>query len=341
MKRKGSARKNILMLAAMSGGEIASSVAKDICGTNQYYNRVVAIMKKKDEIEIVYGQKPRTILIKQNGAKALEEEIPYVVEMYDARMFRYKKDRSERHAVISQTIYNAQLADIDIYPNEKAELNFKGELTTHYGGYGFYTPREFKSTGEKELHGSRMHGIIVGKDRVFCVYNFMNKNLKYRRMVEQSAQDFIGRKFRCKQDLIFYCDNFSLAEKILHNQEIEEKWRNKRNVDLVVPSVGGYIVPNGEKGMLYLQMILYPEIMEKIKEMAARQEKKEIVNCLTLTLETCKRISLESREVALLCTDEQREYLEKLNGNPNISICQIQRSQLEKVMEKYLKEGKG
>lgn len=338
MIRKGSARKNILMIAAMSGGEIASSVAKEICGTNQYYNRVVALMKMKDEVEIVYGQKPRTILLHKNGVIALEREMPCAIKMYEAGLFRHKKDRSERHAIISQTIYNAQLADMAVYPNEKPIFNFNKKVELDGQKYLFYTPREFKGDNIKELLGSRMHGLIVGKGRVFCAYNFTNKNLKYRRQTEENAQAFIQGHVNRRPELIFYCDDFSFMEKVLHNELIEKKFRNRQRVDLVVPSVGGYIVPNGEKGVLYLQMILYPEITEKIKQMAIKQEQKEIVNCLALTLETCKRISLESREVALLCTDEQREYLEKLNDNPNISFCQVQRTQLEKVVEKYLQE---
>lgn len=339
MERKDGARKNILIVAALSGGEICREVAGCICNTNTYFKRIMTEMKKNEEAEIIKGIKPRTIAIRRNGLDVIVDDVPHLMEMYADGRLRHRKELSERKAVVSQTMYNAQLVDMNIYPLEKPVFFEDGKVDIKNKGYSFYTPLELKYKRIDELQLSRAHGFITGEGRLFFVYNVKDKNIRYRKRSELVAQTHMSKLAEIIQvEKIFFCEGFSMIENIARNNKVQEEWGYKKELDIITPSVGGYIVPNGPQGSIYLKLILYPKVVERVKEIALKREKKEIVNCLTLTLETCRRIIKEEKEVVLLCTEEQKEYLEKLNGNLGIGFCTIKKSLLEEIMEEHIRK---
>lgn len=62
-----SIRRRILLIMAMSGGEIKKEICMELCGSKPYYKKMMQQMKEKGEAETIFGCHPRTLHIKKNN----------------------------------------------------------------------------------------------------------------------------------------------------------------------------------------------------------------------------------------------------------------------------------
>ena len=62
-----SIRRRILLIMAMSGGEIKKEICMELCGSKPYYKKMMQQMKEKGEAETIFGCHPRTLHIKKNA----------------------------------------------------------------------------------------------------------------------------------------------------------------------------------------------------------------------------------------------------------------------------------
>ena len=107
------------MIMALSYGVMDRSIGLEICGGNKNgYRGTLEYMYKKDEVETIFGVKPRVLHIKKNGIAAIAKDIPFASEFYEKGYLWHQKDRNERYALISRALYHLQLADVLLAPME-------------------------------------------------------------------------------------------------------------------------------------------------------------------------------------------------------------------------------
>ena len=80
-----SIRRRILLIMAMSGGEIKKEICMELCGSKPYYKKMMQQMKEKGEAETIFGCRPRTLHIKKNGVMQIAEDVPGIMARYEAR----------------------------------------------------------------------------------------------------------------------------------------------------------------------------------------------------------------------------------------------------------------
>ena len=74
-----SIRHRILLIMAMSGGEIKKEICMELCGSKPYYKKMMQQMKEKGEAETIFGCHPRTLHIKKNAVMQIVEDVPGIM----------------------------------------------------------------------------------------------------------------------------------------------------------------------------------------------------------------------------------------------------------------------
>lgn len=325
LERKDTARKNILMLMALSGGVMKKSICEEICGSKAYYGVVMKRMKDAGEAETIFGQKPKTLHIKRKGVEVIAKNIPWIMDLYEKRLLTFNKTKNQRLSDISQIIYNMQLIGVDYYPLEKRCLfREKTEKSIDCSGkMAYYTPMEVKQLEMDELRGSRLCGLLVGGGCSYILYNMEDHNIKFNKKTEMNASMAIHKYCvplnACKN--VVFGNGFGMCEKILQNGEIEMSrafQQKTENYNFLTPEPDFYYIPNGKSGSIYLKALLRPEHIRDIETGIKDREAMEIVNLLPIHLPTLVHIKRSSGNLAVLCLDGQKEFVKSLNERVKI-----------------------
>ena len=338
MVKQGSARKNILMIMALSYGVMDRSIGLEICGGNRNgYRGTLEYMYKKDEAETIFGVKPRVLHIKKNGIDAIAKDILFASDFYEKGYLWHQKDRDERYAMISRALYDLQLADVIIDPGSKGVFRKENGIAVN-GRYRAFAPIEYKAENKKEIQACRAHALVTGNGKMFFVYAAGSKNIRYRKSTERKIHEFMINRLEQPADVsdIFLVDDYSFAEKVLQNDQtgrIMEK--NHRVANLITSDMDGYIVPSRIGGSPYLKMVLYPEIADSLLKLARAQSDCRVVSALPLSLRTCRQIQTGQDEMTVLCTDEMKDIIDRINSGSNIHKLKIKKTDLERYVRGY------
>ena len=92
-----SIRRRILLIMAMSGGEIKKEICMELCGSKPYYKKMMQQMKEKGEAETIFGCHPRTLHIKKNAVMQIVEDVPGIMARYEARQLEVNEENNYDH----------------------------------------------------------------------------------------------------------------------------------------------------------------------------------------------------------------------------------------------------
>ena len=340
MVRKGSARENILMLLAMSDGQIKKDICREICGSEYYYKRVMQRMKEEGSAATLFGEKPKMLRIRRRGIEVVKERIPWIEERYNQGRLNIKKDRIQRQADVSQVIYNMQLADVLYCPDEKASLK-PGGMTEEVQDAGlYYTAWELNKSNNDETRGSRVCGVLYMRGDMYFLYNMEDRNIKFYKKTEQRLQDsilldyppFNGRK---RPMAIIFGEGYRGMEIILENVEREKKFRMMNHNEFynrLTPEEGYYYVPNGQKGSLYIRIIRNPQITENIKKNIQNKLGSEVLMFFPIHLPVLKMLYAGDRRMNVVCLEDQAEFV-KSYFSDKVNLYTLERNAVERLYE--------
>lgn len=180
-----SIRRRILLIMAMSGGEIKKEICMELCGSKPYYKKMMQQMKEKGEAETIFGCHPRTLHIKKNAVMQIVEDVPGIMARYEARQLAVNEEKSYRRATISQVIYNMYLAGVFYEPQKKETLSNQRDQADTAPVY--YAPYEIKGKSDKN-RGSKLCGILIFQQEPILLYNMEDRNIKWMKAVEENTQ---------------------------------------------------------------------------------------------------------------------------------------------------------
>ncbi|MCD8109039.1 MAG: hypothetical protein LUE14_02920 [Clostridiales bacterium] len=337
MQEKTSPRDLILIIAAMSGGEVKKSLCRDICGERNY-RVVMEKLRKKEEAETVFGNTPRTLLIKKNGVERVREIVPWIEEKYQRRLLAYHKDRSVRRADISQTIYNMYITGIPFFPAGK-EMLYEGEKIETGKPMAYYCPAEMRERYADGLQGSRTCGLVRGGGMCILLYNMESRNIKFIKKIETRARTYLdvctGQKTVCAM----YGSGFEMVETMFKNLAYREKVRHNGTsgeINLVTADMGIYYIPNGKEGTVYFKALVHQDAVEELRRKLMEKEKKEVVSLVPVYLPSCRRLVEEKGTVVVLCLKGQRGLVEWLasGSSGNLEVRAMEESDLENFLDR-------
>ena len=337
MLRKGNARENILMIAALSDGQIKKRICEDICATPRYTRKIMEKMNNDENVETVFGTNPRVLRIKPNGIKLVEDQIPWLKQRVQEKKMNAKKDRAQRQADVSQTMYNMQLADIEYYPLAKVKLEELNKHDIEAPGV-YYAPVEMKANmydeedekSKESGRSSRICGMYYTNNQACALYNLNGRNLKYYRKTEMRflGEYFLKYQRKEKQAIkkVFFGEGYEGLKQIIENTKVESKRYNKKTgveYSYVTIENDSYYVPNGPEGAKYLRMIDKPEVTKRIKTILSNSMKKEVIVLLPISLPAIKVIMETKQQETIVCLPEQEAIYKAMFGN-KVEVLKIE-----------------
>lgn len=333
-----SIRRRILLIMAMSGGEIKKEICMELCGSKPYYKKMMQQMKEKGEAETIFGCRPRTLHIKKNGVMQIAEDVPGIMARYEARQLAVNEEKSYRRATISQVIYNMYLAGVFYEPKKKETLSNQREQADTAPVY--YTPYEIKGKSD-ENRGSKLCGILIFQQEPILLYNMEDRNIKWMKVVEENTQTTLFKlwgKMGTARQIIFGTD---MEQIIMENYVKEQEYRlfhRNQAYNRVTPEAGMYYIPNGKAGTIFLRLFFHPELVDGLKKRLRDRFQIPVVSLLPLYLPACVQIMQERQQLGILCLEEQEQFVHWLNDGKNIRVFSVKKQDMEQYLEKLEKE---
>ena len=333
-----SIRHRILLIMAMSGGEIKKEICMELCGSKPYYKKMMQQMKEKGEAETIFGCRPRTLHIKKNGVMQIAEDVPGIMARYEARQLAVNEEKSYRRATISQVIYNMYLAGVFYEPKKKETLSNQREQADTAPVY--YAPYEIKGKSD-ENRGSKLCGILIFQQEPILLYNMEDRNIKWMKVVEENTQTTLFKlwgKMGTARQIIFGTD---MEQIIMENYVKEQEYRlfhRNQAYNRVTPEAGMYYIPNGKAGTIFLRLFFHPELVDGLKNRLRDRFQIPVISLLPLYLPACVQIMQERQQLGILCLEEQEQFVHWLNDGKNIRVFSVKKQDMEQYLEKLEKE---
>ncbi len=346
MEAKSNRRNNTLMLAVLSGGEIKKDICRQICGQNEKcYKSLMERMRLAGEVETKFGTDPRTLCVRRAGVERIKDQIPWIWERFKKGQLAYKQENSQRHADISQVLYNMQLCDIPYYPTEKPELyaddQQEKQAVFNKNICGFYCPMEVKNHYRDELKESRLCGYLAARGKGYIVYNTADRGMVFNKKPEDRALEIIRRCVNCKYnpEIILFGDGFEQIDQILKNSQEQnrlQKAYKKERVNKITSDLPMYFIPNGNDCSVYMKALFYKQDIDDIKNELIKQVETEIVSMVPLHLPTCNRLLTAHNDITVLCLEGQKTLAKKLTAHINAKLLFFPEESLETYLNKRI-----
>ena len=261
--RLGSARTNILILAAMSQGMAGREVCLSICGNQNQFGKVVCQMKKKREGEIVFGKARHMLHILRAGCEAVEALVPGTLQALEANSM--SMGHIQRKNDVSTALYMLQLAGAQVIPVRKPAIKEEGEGrgTLPYPEEGeliAYAPYEVKMAGQEGLRGSRMAALAVTSDFVYVIYHMGDRNLKFFAAVERKTDAVLQVLAGSRRLRTVLLGKTQMLDRILKNDKAKKKMeKGSKSADLITSDMNMWFVPTDDflSAAVYLQLLVF------------------------------------------------------------------------------------
>ncbi len=329
-----STREEILMIAAMSGGEIRKDICRDICGTQGYYNTMMARMS--DELTTVFGSSPRTGHITKKGCERISGLIPWVMDAYDSHKLANQRQKSVRHAEISRMVYNMILSGVPWSYVGRGNLVLDGNRNFGEDAFGYYCPFEAKAFGGDALHKSKICGVLFADGKIILLYNMEDRNIRYIKKSEEITEVIFanGAPGRTIEKAV-YGNGYEMLDTVWKNGERVERLKsfNPREENCVTPGTRAWYIPNGREGTVSLKALLRPDIVRKTADNIGKREQREVLCTIPFYIPSVTRIRDNVSDAIILCLESQYGYIRGI-AEKDATIRMINDADMGKVLDR-------
>lgn len=333
----GSAKVNILLLAAMAQGLVGGDICKEICGGKYIYRNIMANFKEKKEAEIVYGKTPRMVHILRNGCEVVEPLVPGSVGRFGANLM--PKRSGQRKYDISATLYILQLTGAQIIPVRKPPFLDAGTgfwaVPESDAGVLTYAPYEVKQNSRDELLNSRMSAVAVTSDSIYVLYHMGGRNMKFNAAIESRAWTVLKSRSGKRRVQPVILAKSGMLEILLENWEIKKRLQGGQKLDMVTPDMNMEFVPADDCRLAAAHMaILLRGDKAKLEmlEKAAKGNSRTLISLLPLNLLSLLLLAQEKNTVSVLCSEALEPYIKKIC--PAAEIRAVKNSKLAKLVRR-------